>query len=82
MILRLKRLTSRLLEEIQETELHFIQTDSVNLSQIRLYVTLDGLHEFDLIRASVIDCLHETMTQAVCSVLNELHFQPLKANRE
>lgn len=58
MILRLKRLTSRLLEEIQETELHFIQTDSVNLSQIRLYVTLDGLHEFDLIRASVIDCLH------------------------
>lgn len=61
MILQLKRLTSRLLGGIQETELHYNQTDqtdSVNLSQIRFYVSPDGLHELDLIKAIILDCLH------------------------
>lgn len=33
------------------------QTDSINLSQIRLRVPLDGLHHFDLIIDGVIDCI-------------------------
>lgn len=47
---------------IKEGELHFDspndQTDSINLSQIRLCVPLDCLHQFDLIKDGVIDYIY------------------------